>query len=37
MPTAKRKKEDLAQAGKAVGQTKLNFVKKSKTVDEKVN
>ena len=28
------KKEDLVQAGKAVGQTKPSFAKKSKTVDE---
>ena len=33
MPIAKRKKEDLVQAGKAVGQTVFCFAKKSKTVD----
>ena len=34
MLTTKRKKEDLVRAGKAVGQTKLSFAKKSKTIDE---
>ena len=34
MPTTKRKKEDLVRVGKAVGQTKLSFAKKSKTIDE---
>ena len=28
------KKEDLVLGGKALGQTKLSFAKKSKTVDE---
>ena len=30
----KRKKQDLVRAGKAAGQTKLSFAKKSKTIDE---
>ena len=34
MPTTKRKKEDLVQAGKAVGQNKLSLAKNSKTIDE---
>ena len=34
MPTTKRKKRDLVRAGKPVGQTKLCFAKKSKTIDE---
>ena len=29
-----RKKEDLVRAGKAAGQTKLSFTKKSKAIDE---
>ena len=33
MPTTKRKKEDLVRAGKAVGQTKLSFAKKNKTIE----
>ena len=28
------KKKDLVRAGKAVGQTKLSFAKRSKTIDE---
>ena len=34
MPTTKRKKEDLVRAGKAVGQAKLSFAEKNKTIDE---
>ena len=34
MPTTKRKKEDLVRAGKAVGQGKLSFAQKGKTIDE---
>ena len=34
MPATKWKKEDLVQAGKAVGQTKLSFAKNSKMIDE---
>ena len=34
MPITKWKKEDLGQAGKAVGQTKLSFAEKSKTIDK---
>ena len=34
MPTTKWNKEDLVRSGKAVGQTKLSFVKKSKPNDE---
>ena len=34
MPTKVRNKEDLVRAGKPVGQTKLNFTKRSKTIDE---
>ena len=37
MPTKKRKKEDLVQAGKTAGQTKLSFAIKSKTIDEVVS
>ena len=32
MPPTKRKKKELLGVGKAVGQTKLSFAKKSKTM-----
>ena len=34
IPTIKRKKEDLARVGQAVGQTELSFAKNSKTIGE---